>query len=136
MVFDAGRPDFLKAKNGVGFSPLFYQNVENKSLFFLPLNCAWATADVPIGIYLEPLPNPKGVFARTFTSELAKNDLRDKSLSKTWTLLGRRDIIIRQIEYVEATGANSPRVLTLKYPEQMQFRSLVNDIEVRISKAW
>jgi hypothetical protein len=127
LLFDATRPDFVKAKNGVGFSPRLYQNRTEQ--FLLPLNCAWTSEDVPIGIPLKPLDSGHKVFVRVLTTELAKIDLGAKMVSKDWKQLERRDIIIKDIEKHEVVQTTwedltkiPPLVLTLKYPKQMHLR--------------
>jgi hypothetical protein len=50
LLFDVKWPDFVKAKNSVGFSPMLYQHIGIQSDFLLPLNCAWDAEDVPIGL--------------------------------------------------------------------------------------
>jgi hypothetical protein len=124
LEFDAVGPGFVKAKNGVGFSPMLYQNVENKSHFLLPLNCAWTSVDVPIGIHLRPLDSSYKVFVRVLKSELAKIDLKIERLSTRWP---RRNIIIKDVEELEEAKAagllsTPPLLLILKYSENTHFR--------------
>jgi hypothetical protein len=84
--------------------------------------------DVPVGIHLKPLDPGHKVFVRVLISELAKVDLKNERASNRWTLLERRDIIIRDIEELVEVKApwtalpGLPLLLTLKHPEQMQFK--------------
>jgi hypothetical protein len=124
LLFDETRPDFVKAKNGVGFSPMLYQHKDIKPHFLLPLNCAWDSENVPVGIRLKPLDSRHKVFVRVLrTPELAKIDPRAVSnVSNGWQQLERREIIIRDIEELEVQFTwMVPLVLTLEYPEHMHF---------------
>jgi hypothetical protein len=123
LIFDDERPDFVKAKSGIGISPLLYQNVNSESLYLLPLNCGWASENVPIAIYLTPLDSTHKIFTRTQPNSLVKFNLEDKSFSSMWRLVERRDIVIRQLEVIKERIVATPHVLALKYSEQLHFRS-------------
>jgi hypothetical protein len=130
LWFSANRPDFVKAKNGVRFNAVLYQNVANKFHFLLPLNCSWDSwnlPNMPIVIHLKPVDYISGVFVRVLTSELTNIDLTDERSSNKWTMCQTRDIIIRDIEELEEVKATAPSqtpplLLTLKHPEQVHFR--------------
>ena len=111
LWFSANRPDFVKAKNGVRFNAVLYQNVANKFHFLLPLNCSWDSWNLPnmaIVIHLKPVDYISGVFVRVLTSELTNIDLTDERSSNKWTMCQTRDIIIRDIEELEEVKATAP----------------------------